>query len=437
MSVPNCVIHLPHRFGGDFIRLRVEKSDHRPSPYNPTRFYELKNGIFEAVTMRRTPAALLDFKKISKDEYVQISTGLVFEYEQHSETRADNYRSIRNTFVDLRRTINANFEGKPSELMITLTYAENMTDPVQHSRNVDVFKKRMKRRYPDMQYIDVVEPQGRGAWHSHILMRFDDHKKIYIPNDEIARLWGHGFTSTKRIKGVDNIGAYLSGYLCNIPADELSQEQASELLRAGLKVEEKEITDIHGNKVTKRIIKGGRLKLYPPGMKLYRTSRGIAKPVAQDTTHGEFMEKVGATDPDYSTARIIFDENNKCLNAIFYEQYNTNRKKSQQQNDPTKCSGRISNRSASPRQQSENPALLHPNADFVHDLCGANTLVECNIIPVPPILHAPKPTGDFQHNPANLHSCPACIPHMVLPRGLSSREHPRQVQASQGTKKNH
>lgn len=41
-------------------------------------------------------------------------------------------------------------------------------------------------------------------------------------------------------------------------------------------IEEKEVTDDAGEKVSKKFVKGGRLCLYPSGTNLYRYSKGIS-----------------------------------------------------------------------------------------------------------------------------------------------------------------
>ncbi|PEZ26663.1 hypothetical protein CN361_31525, partial [Bacillus cereus] len=44
---------------------------------------------------------------------------------------------------------------------------------------------RLKRKYKNestIDYISVVEPQGRGAWHCRVLLRFNDKDSIFLPN---------------------------------------------------------------------------------------------------------------------------------------------------------------------------------------------------------------------------------------------------------------
>lgn len=44
-------------------------------------------------------------------------------------------------------------------------------------------------------------------------------KAPYIDNSVIAEKWRHGFTKTKAVHGVDNIGAYFSAYLADMPLE--------------------------------------------------------------------------------------------------------------------------------------------------------------------------------------------------------------------------
>ncbi|MCG7315622.1 hypothetical protein MHL30_21335, partial [Priestia flexa] len=119
-------------------------------------------------------------KKLDKESYVDIRTGEIKEFQQ-SENRKDNFNSLRQTFKKLRYLINNNFIGSANELHITLTYKENMMDTKQLYEDFKNFMKRLKYRYKKqttIDYITVVEPQGRGAWHCHVLMRFNDLDKV-------------------------------------------------------------------------------------------------------------------------------------------------------------------------------------------------------------------------------------------------------------------
>ena len=258
-----------------------------------------------------------NIKKLNSDKYVDLETGEIKEFEK-TENRSQSFNSLRQTFKKLRYLINNNFTGKRNELFLTLTYKENMTDPKKLYDDIRKFVMRLKYRFKDestIDYINVVEPQGRGAWHCHVLLCFNELEKIFIPNQEMAEIWGHGFVTIKSMQNVDNIGAYLSAYLADI---ELKDGSALYAMEHGLEVVEKEI---EGQK--KLFIKGGRLHLYPTGMNLYRKSAGVKLPERKKMKYSEAIKKVGSVQPHFTKdIQISIDD---FENTIAYEQYNSKR----------------------------------------------------------------------------------------------------------------
>lgn len=264
-------------------------------------------------------------KKISSTEYIVLDTGEIKEY-QKIENRSQDKESLRKTFKKIRQLINTNFIGASNELCFTITYKDNVLDPKVLYKDFDKFMKKLKYKYKSVDYINVVEPQGRGAWHCHILLKFNNHNKIYIPNREISEMWGRGFVKVKAMrKDVDNLGAYLSAYLGDV---ELDDNNLSELVDTGaIKPGQAfNIKEVEINGVKKKFIKGGRLSYYPPKMNIYRTSRGIKQPTIIDNiTYEEAKKIVGDGAPTYSTRTLILDDEDIILNTIIYEQYNLKR----------------------------------------------------------------------------------------------------------------
>lgn len=265
--------------------------------------------------------------KLNKDHYVTLSTGEVKEY-QHTENRSESKKELKSTFKRLRYYINNNFFGKKNELFLTLTYAENMQDTVKLQNDLEKFVKKLRYKFSDkckkawgvssVDYITVVEPQGRGAWHAHILLRFNDLKTAYLDNKEVAKLWGHGFVKINRIDGneVDNIGAYLTAYLTDI---ELTEETAGAFLGKKMDIQEKEV-----NGVQKKFVKGGRLQMYPVGMRIYRRSSGIKYPERETMTYADAKKVVGTYKPHYSKSYKITDDNG-FSNQVSFAEYNQQR----------------------------------------------------------------------------------------------------------------
>lgn len=266
-----------------------------------------------------------NIRKLDKDRYLEISTGEIKEFE-HSETRKDNENSLRQTFKKLRYLINNNFTGSPNELHITLTYKENMTDTKRLYQDFDKFMKRLRYTYKKqttIDYLTVVEPQGRGAWHCHVLIRFNDLEKVYIKNKDLRELWGQGFVTIKSLKDVDNIGAYLSAYLTDLEMD-IEKFQTGEYDAKAFLGKEREIATKIVEGQEKKFIKGGRLHMYPTGMNLYRNSKGIVPPDRKEMKFGEIEKIVGAATPHYSRSYHI--QTDEFENTITFIQYNTKRK---------------------------------------------------------------------------------------------------------------
>ena len=256
-------------------------------------------------------------KKLDKDRYIDLGSGEIKEFN-HIENRSESFNSLRQTFKKLRYLINNNFTGAGNELHVILTYAENMTDIKRLYKDFEKFMKRLRYKYKDISsidYISVVEPQGRGAWHCHLLLRFNDIDKVYIENSMLAELWGHGFVTIRSLKDVDNIGAYLSAYLTDV---ELTEENIISLVDTDYVIVVKEV-----NGQGKNIVKGGRLHLYPSGMNLFRKSKGIVYPERQRMKYKEIKKIVGSAEPTYQKSITV--ENDDFTNTINYEQYNLKR----------------------------------------------------------------------------------------------------------------
>ena len=237
------------------------------------------------------------------EQYVVCSTGDVLSVEHH-ETRADQKKNLYRTFANARALINTNVTNVINVRWITLTYRENMKDTKRLYEDFKKFNQRFQyycktKGYGNPEYIVMMEPQGRGAWHAHLLYIWE-HKAPYIPNSELSEIWGHGFVKIKKLDNVDNVGAYLTAYLGDMEINESIQGGTFK----GGKVKEAEVMDDDGKAVKKCFVKGARLCLYPANFNMIRYSRGIKKPDISMITQEEAEKKV-------SHARKTFSSNFK------------------------------------------------------------------------------------------------------------------------------
>ena len=109
----------------------------------------------------------------------------------------------------------------------------------------------------------------------HIILVFP-RKAPFIENSILEKLWGHGFVNIKSLKGIDNVGTYLTAYLCNL--------DISKFFEMSSNIDEKQ--------KKKAIVKGARLQLYPTGVRIYRCSRGIKRPLVEKMEHYQAMKEV-------------------------------------------------------------------------------------------------------------------------------------------------
>ena len=293
----------------------------------PARVKKIVSGnVVEFSSMKALPAEI-PIQRISAEQYIDLRTGECCEY-QRAENKSECYMSVRKSMRTLRNILNANCLNESSLLWVTLTYAENMTDTERLYNDYKNFWKRFKyhcqkNNIPIPEYISVIEPQGRGAWHCHTMLVFPEKAPFLDNNTVIAKLWGHGFTKTKAVHGVDNIGAYFSAYLADLPLDEAQT--------LGLKGEVLEkAVDASGKTEYKKFVKGARLALYPAGMNIFRTSRGISRPIETDLSGLSAAElekeKASSGKLTFSNSVAILSDDEEVRNVITHEYYNIKRK---------------------------------------------------------------------------------------------------------------
>ena len=266
----------------------------------------VSGNVVEFIELSSKPS-IPNIQKISADQYINLASGEICDFIK-SDTRADNKDSLRKSFKRLRDIVNCNTTDNSCIHWVTLTYAKNMTDTKQLYDDFKSFWKRFlyycqKHKYPKPEYIAVIEPQQRGAWHMHIIIIWD-MKRPYIDNNSVfAPMWGHGFT---KIQGIpddcDNLGAYLSAYLSDMA---LSDD---------------------GNGQGKKYVKGARLSLYPVGVNIFRHSRGIKLPISEQLDTDDIEKEKASSGKLTFTGSYIITDDEGNVRYISKSYYNTKRK---------------------------------------------------------------------------------------------------------------
>ncbi len=261
-------------------------------------------------------------QKLDTENYVSLKTGEVRQFEKDAVSRADNLSTVAQSLARLRDIINTNVTESCQCRWTTLTYRINQTDENRLYEDFRRFWQRFryylqKQKYPDCEYIAAAEPQGRGAWHLHVIFIFQ-RKAPFISNDKLADIWGHGFTKIRKLNNTTNAGLYLTAYLGDMTLEEAvinGQNVAGNRLKAVESIDEQ------GQKQRKAIVKGARMHLYPAGFRIYRTSRGIKKPIVMECTEAEAQAQIGKAKLVYEKTIQIMDEQDTGINVINYRHF--------------------------------------------------------------------------------------------------------------------
>lgn len=219
--------------------------------------------------------------KLPGKQYCIKKTGEVLPESKRAKTRSQNLRYVRQSMQHGRDMVNTNIRNLDNCIWVTFTYAENMTDEKKLYNDFHNFNKAYRKKVGHYKYIVAVEPQGRGAWHMHCFMIFNE--KPWIDYNEIIKTWGKGRVEVQRMYGdVDNLGAYVSAYLCNLPLQEKAQSEGGHNINI--------VTDRDGHMYQK----AQRISMYPAGMQIFRFSRGLVKPTEEFISLEEAEKKASA-----------------------------------------------------------------------------------------------------------------------------------------------
>lgn len=270
----------------------------RPSPDASVTIW-VTNGIIEVkVYEYGCQNNLSRYKKISGSAYVDIETGEIIRFQSKTGrggTGGSDRRNWNKSFERLRRIINYNFVGNGNELHIILTYGSDchMTDRGIVSDDFKNFMKRLRYNYGHLEYIVMYEPDCRGIWHIHVLVKTNDTDRLFIENRSVQDIWGNGYTKVRRTSGNDNIGAYFT------------------VLLGG-----------SGNSK-----KASRIQYYERYKKLYTKSRGILIPPPRYMTYREAEQFLQGHRKVYEKGYAVHSRIDGCeVNRIYTMQYNDRRK---------------------------------------------------------------------------------------------------------------
>lgn len=147
-----------------------------------------------------------------------------------NELKTIEYKNIMRSKFQLQRLVKAN--ENIFKTFITLTFAENITDISEANKNFDNWRRSIKRKFCDFQYVCVPEFQKRGAIHYHLLTNLDinENHDIIIPQKVFTekqykkmsekqrkacydvKYWTKGYSSVYPLRDMNVVG-YITKYM--------------------------------------------------------------------------------------------------------------------------------------------------------------------------------------------------------------------------------
>ena len=149
-----------------------------------------KCGSYKEIVCCRQDIKNINITRLSKNQYIDNETGEIKEYHYSEYKTLDN---IKQQFKNIPRLIKGYFDCDNTEQFITLTYSYIMNDPYLLSYDFKKFIRKINRRYGKCRYIYIKEPNRKGSWHIHCIIKRLDGKPFYITDEKLRDLWKKGY----------------------------------------------------------------------------------------------------------------------------------------------------------------------------------------------------------------------------------------------------
>lgn len=225
-------------------------------------------------------------KKICKGMYINTVTNEYIKAKEHIN-RGENFRLLKKSADNLYKLIHANFY-KNIGYHCVLTYRNPPQNTDELYRDFKIFWQKIRYYYPDMGYISVLEPTQKGVWHIHLLLKNVKGSNTFVSFFKIKQCWISGYCYVSKMRENVDYGQYF---------------------RKKIRFD------------------NGLLNLYQPGVRYFRHSRNIKKPITFTVNKTEVMDKLVSKGGykllnQYSLSITKLDNDGEVtLNKIFYQKY--------------------------------------------------------------------------------------------------------------------
>lgn len=230
-------------------------------------------------------------KKVSKGMYVNTITNEYIKAKEYI-SRGENFSLLKKSADNLYKLIHSNFY-KNIGYHCVLTYRNPPADTEEVYHDFKIFWQKIRYRYPDMGYISILEPTQKGVWHIHLLLKDVKNSTMFLSYYTIRECWTNGICYISKMRKDVDYGQY---FRKKITAD-------NELLQ-----------------------------FYKPGVRYFRHSRNIKKPVTFTANKYEINNLIEKghykLNEQYSLSinSLDFDGSESTLNKIYYKKFKKSNK---------------------------------------------------------------------------------------------------------------
>lgn len=238
-------------------------------------------GKYSKITFVSNPNKTSSIRKLNKYEYVDTRTGEVKKYKLDNPTsKSDVNRKLKR----YEEIVIYNFTGGASELFLTLTCRENITDISVIKQYYNDFLDNIKSDYQYLEYVALFEQTENMCWHIHLFLKNNNHTKLYIPHSDLLQYWKQG-------------AVYV--------------------------MPNKNTFQTLGHSKDKRDERLERFTHFPKGEQMYHRSKGIKTPPTETLTFKECPEfnSDNHTKVSNKTYQVTNKANDKIVNTIVTEMY--------------------------------------------------------------------------------------------------------------------
>ncbi len=149
-----------------------------------------KCGNYQEIVCCRQDTKNINITRLNKNQYKDNSTGEIKKYHYSEYKTLEN---IKQQFKNIPRLIKGYFDCDNTERFITLTYSYIMDNPSILSYDFKKFIRKIYRRYGKCRYIYIKEPNGKGSWHIHSIIKRLDGKTFNMTDETLRNLWNNGY----------------------------------------------------------------------------------------------------------------------------------------------------------------------------------------------------------------------------------------------------